>query len=388
MLHPREKDVARGQGEVRAPIGPRENPPHQLAPFVGTHNPPIQISEHASESQRSPNRRRRIDHGKDKVHDDEVLPDNQSSNSNHAPHRAGGKGKHTRHLRERSLSEDSHTREPSYHHGHDLTPSDNSPESSNPDLQKQVDELKALFKDIAPGQGPVKHNTLLPFSDRLRHAEMSREFRMPKFKIFSGIGDPSNHLKSFDSQLSFWASDDEVYARAFPNRLSGQALKWFHKLPPNSIDCWQDGVELFMDNFGASIVADADERSLMEIQQKPGETLRSYATRFEEVATNIPTANEKGTMISFFHGLRYGPLKEKLVLGPPGTRNELSKLVIQYIKLEEVKLLSEQMADARARGKKSTDDWHGGSPKKGRVWDRLQKSKDNLSLKRPRLRSP
>ncbi|GAA0140259.1 hypothetical protein LIER_01640 [Lithospermum erythrorhizon] len=33
---------------------------------------------------------------------------------------------------------------------------------------------------------------------------------MPKFKIFSGIGDPSNHLKSFDSQLSFWASDDET----------------------------------------------------------------------------------------------------------------------------------------------------------------------------------
>ncbi|GAA0145121.1 hypothetical protein LIER_42846 [Lithospermum erythrorhizon] len=40
------------------------------------------------------------------------------------------------------------------------------------------------------------------------------------------------------------------------------------------------------------------------------ETLRSYATRFEEVATNIPATNEKVTMISFFHGLRYGPLKE------------------------------------------------------------------------------
>ncbi|GAA0138991.1 hypothetical protein LIER_00628 [Lithospermum erythrorhizon] len=33
---------------------------------------------------------------------------------------------------------------------------------------------------------------------------------MPKFKTFSGFGDPSNYLKSFDSQLSFWASDDEM----------------------------------------------------------------------------------------------------------------------------------------------------------------------------------
>ncbi|GAA0150714.1 hypothetical protein LIER_37166 [Lithospermum erythrorhizon] len=122
---------------------------------------------------------------------------------------------------------------------------------------------------------------------------MPRRFRMPKFKTFSGFRDPSNHFKSFDSQFSFWASDDEVYARAFPSILSGQALKWFHKLPPDSIDCWQDVVDLFMDNFGASILADDDERTLVEIQQKPVETLRSFTMRSEEVATNIPTANEK-----------------------------------------------------------------------------------------------
>ncbi|GAA0175949.1 hypothetical protein LIER_29031 [Lithospermum erythrorhizon] len=221
------------------------------------------------------------------------------------------------------------------------------PGISNADLQKQVNELKALLKDITLGRGPVKHSTLLPFSDMLRHAEMPRGFRMPKFKTFSGISDPSNHLKSFDSQLSFWASDDEVYARAFPSSLIGQALKWFHKLPPKSIDCWQDEVDLLMDKFGSSIVADADERTLVEIRQKPRETLRSYATRFEEVAINIPTVNEKVTMISLFHGLRYGPLKEKLLLEPPTTTNELSKLVIQYIKLEKVKLLSEEMAEIK-----------------------------------------
>ncbi|GAA0145024.1 hypothetical protein LIER_36057 [Lithospermum erythrorhizon] len=253
--------------------------------------------------------------------------------------------------------------------------------SSNADLQKQVDELKALLKDITPSRGPVKHSTLLKFSDRLRHAEMPWVFKMPKFKTFSGIDDPNNHLKSFDSQLSFGASDDEVYSRAFPSSMSGQALKWFHKLPPYSINCWQDAVDLFMDKFGASIVT---ERTLMKIQKSPGETLRSYATRFEEVATKIPTANEKVTMISFFYGLRCRQLKEKLVLEPPVIRNELSKLVFQYIKLEEVKLLTEEMVDARAKGKKSMDEWQRGSPTKGRVRDRLQKPKDNFSLKRPR----
>ncbi|GAA0158534.1 hypothetical protein LIER_15533 [Lithospermum erythrorhizon] len=165
--------------------------------------------------------------------------------------------------------------------------------SSNAELQKQVNELGLLLKDITPGRGTVKHSTWLPFSNRLRNAMMPRGFRMPMFKTFGGYGDLGNHLKSFDSQLSFWASDDEVYARAFPSSLYGQALKWFHKLPSDSIDCWQDIVDLFMDKFGASIEADEDERTLMEIQQRRRETLRSFATRFEEVATNIPIANEK-----------------------------------------------------------------------------------------------
>ncbi|GAA0164109.1 hypothetical protein LIER_19822 [Lithospermum erythrorhizon] len=210
---------------------------------------------------------------------------------------------------------------------------------------------------------------------------------MPKFKTFGVYGDPGNHLKSFDSQLSFWASDDEVYARAFPSSLSGQALKWFHKLPSDSIDCWQDITDLFNDKFGASIVAEEDERTLMEIQQRPRETLRSFTTRFEEVATNIPMANEKVTLISFFHGLRYGPLKEKLVLEPPNTRNELSKLVIQYIKLEEVKLLSDEYSPKSERPK-GRDDLRKKSPKRGRVWDRLQKPKEGETFRRQGARSP
>ncbi|GAA0140994.1 hypothetical protein LIER_02238 [Lithospermum erythrorhizon] len=145
---------------------------------------------------------------------------------------------------------------------------------------------------------------------------------MPKFKTFSGFGDPSNHLKSFDSQLSFRARDDKVYVRAFPNSLSGQALKWFHKLPPNSIERWQDVTDLFMDKFGASIVDDEDKRNLMEIQQKQRKTLRSYATQFEEQIGRGQSAfgRNDGDQIRQCEGGRRGttPMPEEDPrLGPP-----------------------------------------------------------------------
>ncbi|GAA0149693.1 hypothetical protein LIER_36976 [Lithospermum erythrorhizon] len=85
---------------------------------------------------------------------------------------------------------------------------------------------------------------------------------------------PDMTLGAIVVMLSCKNSDGKVYVRAFPSSLLRQALKWFHKLPSDSIDCWQDIMDLFMNKFGTSIVADEDERTLMERQQKPGETLR------------------------------------------------------------------------------------------------------------------
>ncbi|GAA0169573.1 hypothetical protein LIER_24024 [Lithospermum erythrorhizon] len=316
-------DVREGGDPIQINKGHRQNSPHQLAPYMGTRNPSLQISDHASDSRRMSKHRRQRDTGKAKVLINHHRPDNESSHSNHAPPRREGR---ISYLSDDGDSSDSHTRRSINQSGYDLTTSDSTPESSpirknqsrrkekpirtperssikeyschhrdkqpqedqyhrkpsfqpepstrheargsscNAELQKQVDEHRSLLKDITPDRGPVKHSTLLPFSSPLRKAMMPSGFRMPKFKTFSGFGDPGNHLKAFYSHLSFRTSNDEVYARAFLSSLSGQALKWFHKLPPDSIDRWQNIVDLLMDKFGPSIVADDDERTLIDIQ--------------------------------------------------------------------------------------------------------------------------
>ncbi|GAA0175948.1 hypothetical protein LIER_29030 [Lithospermum erythrorhizon] len=111
---PTKEDVATEKSKDIVPVGHCQNLPHQLAPSVGIHNSPLKLSDHASKSQRSPDLRRRVDRGKAKAHEDEVFLDLQSSNSNHGPHKTGGKSKHTHRRHDRSLSEDSHAREHSY----------------------------------------------------------------------------------------------------------------------------------------------------------------------------------------------------------------------------------------------------------------------------------
>ncbi|GAA0140806.1 hypothetical protein LIER_02093 [Lithospermum erythrorhizon] len=184
------------------------------------------------------------------------------------------------------------------------------------------------------------------------------------------------------------AKIDDVYARDFPGSLSGAVLKWIHKLPPNSIDCWKYTMDLFMDKFGACIVADEDEKTLMNLKQKPGEILRTYANRFQKVLTNIPTMDKKVSMILFIYGLQFGPLKERLVLEPVSNVNQLFQLTMKYIKLEEVKKAPEGAIEIQPRIEPQR------SPRKRPVWDRLEinpkkkqrgrsSRRDNERIRRP-----
>ncbi|GAA0160690.1 hypothetical protein LIER_39087 [Lithospermum erythrorhizon] len=90
MINP-GTDVRKGHGEPPGPMSPCQNPRHQLVSSVGIHNSPLQESDHVSESQRSPDRRWRVDRGKGKAHADKGLPDHESSNSNYAPPGQGAK---------------------------------------------------------------------------------------------------------------------------------------------------------------------------------------------------------------------------------------------------------------------------------------------------------
>ncbi|GAA0143189.1 hypothetical protein LIER_03932 [Lithospermum erythrorhizon] len=180
---PAREGVAAKKGEALALVGHRQNPLHQLAPSVGIHNFPLQLSDHASKSQPSHDRRRRVDRGKAKAHDDEVFPDHQSSNSNHDPHKTGGKSKHTRRCRDRSLSEDSHATERSYRPGYDLTTSDSSPERS------PVRENRPVHKGKVTGNSFSYHRSQRPRSHQ-------GEKRRDKAHM------PSDHLTKCDARGS------------------------------------------------------------------------------------------------------------------------------------------------------------------------------------------
>ncbi|GAA0176517.1 hypothetical protein LIER_29493 [Lithospermum erythrorhizon] len=106
----------------------------------------------------------------------------------------------------------------------------------------------------------------------------------------------------------------------------------------------------------------------MSLKQKLGEPLRDYSNRFQRVLTYIPSIDKKVSMVAFFHGLQFGPLKQRLVLEPVTNVHQLSQLTVKYIKLGEAKNVAEGAIEVHPRSELRR------SPKRKPVWGRLQKN--------------
>ena len=53
---------------------------------------------------------------------------------------------------------------------------------------------------------------------------------------YDGFTDPDEHIDAYTTHMSLYTLDDAVLCRVFPTSLKGSTLRWFTKLPPNSIN--------------------------------------------------------------------------------------------------------------------------------------------------------
>ncbi|GAA0169005.1 hypothetical protein LIER_23577 [Lithospermum erythrorhizon] len=93
----------------------------------------------------------------------------------------------------------------------------------------------------------------------------------------------------------------DIYAKAFPNSLTGAALDWYMELPPDSIDLYGHASDAFISKYSTSITNKQDERALMDFQQFPRvadsrNSRKIYARRDVYSSTSMPLSAQ---VISF-----------------------------------------------------------------------------------------
>ncbi|RVW65916.1 hypothetical protein CK203_007468 [Vitis vinifera] len=126
-----------------------------------------------------------------------------------------------------------------------------------------------------------------PFCSHITHYEPPRGFLVPKFSTYDGTNDPFDHIMHYRQLMTLDIGNDALLCKVFPASLQGQALSWFHRLPPNSIDNFRDLSEAFVGQYLCSARHKQNISTLQNIKMRDNESLREFVKRFGQAVLQI-----------------------------------------------------------------------------------------------------
>ena len=141
----------------------------------------------------------------------------------------------------------------------------------------------------------------------------------------------------FTTQVGLYASDDAILCRVFSTSLKGPALKWFTRLPPNSIDCFDTLATRFGIQFATSKPYHLTSLALVNIRQEKRESLREFMEQFGKISLNILNLNPEVAMQHLITGLKPCPFVDSLCKKFVSNLDELRTRATKFMQMEELK---------------------------------------------------
>ena len=126
------------------------------------------------------------------------------------------------------------------------------------------------------------------------------------------MSNPSEFLQVYVTAITAAGGNTAVMATYFHVALSGPAQTWLMNLAPGSIYSWEELCARFVANFASAYQQHGVEAHLHAVRQEPGETLRTFISRFTKVRGTIPCISDATIITAFCQGVRDKNMLEKL----------------------------------------------------------------------------
>jgi hypothetical protein len=184
--------------------------------------------------------------------------------------------------------------------------------------------------------GDLLQKSASPFADRVASFRLPEKFKVPDIKTYTGQEDPMEHLDNYRAHLELKGTPDEVACRAFPLTLSGNARDWYRRLPPKSIQSFDEFGKMFVTQFMAGVVRKKPAGTLMSIQQGRDESLKEFLQRFNQARLTTESLTEEFVHSALYQGIRKdGPLMADLARKPTRYLHEFMERADEFINQEE-----------------------------------------------------
>ena len=198
-----------------------------------------------------------------------------------------------------------------------------------PHLEKEMDQMRKVMAEMRenirranPVEDLVRRTDSL-FTASINGHPFPLKFKMPSLDLYDGTRDPFDHIATFKTTMHLQGVLDEIMCRAFLTTLKGSTRVWFNKIPPNTMNSFEELSKLFVNNFIGGQRHKRSSSSLLTIEQGENESLRSFITCFNREALTMDEVDDKLLLAAFHNGVNSDLFIHKLYEKEPQSMAEL-----------------------------------------------------------------
>ncbi|XP_059281010.1 uncharacterized protein LOC132034643 [Lycium ferocissimum] len=166
------------------------------------------------------------------------------------------------------------------------------------DMEKTMEELLEKSNRSARKASSLRYDDLCMHPD----LDLPKGFKISKFEMFNGAGNPKAHLRSYCDQLVGVKKNEPLIMRLFSLSLTGEAAEWFATQDMRQWHVWEDMAESFMERFRFNVETVPDRYYLEKVKQKSTENYREFASRWRAEAARVQPSMCEGELVSVFIG--------------------------------------------------------------------------------------
>ncbi|RVW60307.1 hypothetical protein CK203_084063 [Vitis vinifera] len=167
--------------------------------------------------------------------------------------------------------------------------------------------------------------------------------------------------------------NDVLLCKVFPASLQGQALSWFHRLPPNSVNNFRDLSEAFVGQYLCSARHKQNISTLQNIKMQDNESLREFVKLFGQAVLQVEAYSMDVVLQIFKRSICPStPFFEPLAKKPPTTMDDLFRRANKYSMLEDNVRAATQQVLVVGQASRSGTERSAKLPDRPRPFDRRQ----------------
>ncbi|KAJ8538022.1 hypothetical protein K7X08_014562 [Anisodus acutangulus] len=178
-------------------------------------------------------------------------------------------------------------------------------------VAREIYSLKEAFKNIQASKG----HEGLEYEDLCMHhdIELPVGYKVPKFGLFDGKGNPHAHLRSYCDKLIGVGKDQAIIMKLFVRSLTGEALDWYTSQNPQKWRNWGTMAQDFVDRFKFNTDTPWTD-FIDEVGKEAHETFREYAMKWRAEAAKVqPPIEESERNTLFVQSLKDATYYERMI---------------------------------------------------------------------------